>query len=361
MLRKMYQSWSKEELLQKVLVLEEQLAKRTASPPSQQVKKSKKNARPFDFEKYSKRFIALQVAYVGLKYNGFADQIASDANTQTVEGKIMEALLQCKLIKSRDPKECFFTRCGRTDTGVSGFGQIISLQVRSNLSASSLESNLNALCDETGKQELPYPLILNGSLPVDIRILAWAPVAASFNARFDCLYRKYKYFFHSHSLDIEAMKEASSFLIGTHDFRNFCKKDKSKPNQTFTREIMAASIQPSMSCGQWGLWEFEVKGSAFLYHQVRCMMGVLFLIGKGEKSVSFVKDLLDIERMKEKPSYAMASEIPLILHECAFEGLNLIPIEEHKKARIIEQFSEMWHENVLLASVSRHFCHELEK
>lgn len=32
------------------------------------------------------------------------------------------------------------------------------------------------------------------------------------------------------------------------------------------------------------LWAIKIKGSAFLWHQVRCMVAVLFLIGQGHES-----------------------------------------------------------------------------
>ena len=50
----------------------------------------------------------------------------------------------------------------------------------------------------------------------------------SFNARFNCSSRQYKYFFSGEGLNIELMKEAANKLKGKHDFRNFCKKDSSK-------------------------------------------------------------------------------------------------------------------------------------
>ena len=51
-----------------------------------------------------------------------------------------------------------YHRCGRTDKGVSACGNVISLNVRSNLNGKD-------------KKEFPYMLMLNGYLPDDIRIL----------------------------------------------------------------------------------------------------------------------------------------------------------------------------------------------
>lgn len=48
--------------------------------------------------------------------------------------------------------------------------------------------------------------MLNGVLPPDIRILSATEVNPDFNARFDCNYRVYKYFFHRNGMDIENLK-----------------------------------------------------------------------------------------------------------------------------------------------------------
>lgn len=68
-----------------------------------------------------------------------------------------------------------------------------------------------------------YKKALNGVLPEEIRITDAAFVDENFNARFDCKEREYRYFFLRRDKDVELMKQASKDLIGTHDFRNFCK------------------------------------------------------------------------------------------------------------------------------------------
>lgn len=40
----------------------------------------------------------------------------------------------------------------------------------------------------------------------------------------------------------------------------------------------------SLRFGVDELWAMTVKGSAFLWHQVRCMVAVLFMIGEGLES-----------------------------------------------------------------------------
>ena len=51
------------------------------------------------------------------------------------------------------------------------------------------------------------------------------------------------------------------------------------------------------------LCQFEVTGQAFLYHQVRCMMAILFLIGQGMEKPEVIDELLNIEKNPQKPQY----------------------------------------------------------
>jgi len=65
-----------------------------------------------------------------------------------------------------------------------------------------------------------------------------------------------------------------------------------------------------------------IKGSAFLWHQVRCMMAVLFLIGEGTEPVDVIKDLLDPNLIKNgRPNYDLADGENLMLFDCGFENL----------------------------------------
>jgi tRNA pseudouridine38/39 synthase len=223
--------------------------------------------------------------------------------------------------------------------------------------------------------ELPYISILNSILPSDIRVLAWCPDPPSgFDARFSCGERRYKYFFTNPAftptpgplgfhgaaakisairegwLDIGAMRQAAKKLEGLHDFRNFCKIDASKQMPNCERRITYADIDevtqqggpvsfvfephlsayprqdaaPGNGSSPQGsgprVYSFNVHGSAFLWHQVRHMAAVLFLVGQGLERPSVVDDLLDIELTPGRPAYEMASDIPLVLWDCVFKN-----------------------------------------
>ena len=82
-----------------------------------------------------------------------------------------------------------YHRCGRTDKGVSAFGQVISVDLRTNLT-----SGVGVKVREGGSAherpgdktvEIRYVHILNKVLPSEIRVLAWAPVDTDFSARWE--------------------------------------------------------------------------------------------------------------------------------------------------------------------------------
>lgn len=359
--------------------------------PSPTPPKRANKSSPFDPSKYATRHIALKFAYLGARYNGFEHHIGNTTPLPTIESELWKALVKTKLIFPEsligngegivgDWSGCQYSKCGRTDRGVSAFGQVIGVRVRSGRAVVTLKAEGEDGSMENGaelskdviateeerpfdpiKDELPYIALLNRVLPPDIRMLAWCPNPPSnFDSRFSCKERKYRYFFTSPAflplpgvhglsksgsreawLDIPAMQEAASYLVGTHDFRNFCKVDPSKQLTSFTRRITDAKIElativPSpdfvarsevLGLGEkdelaapeeMKLYSFTVQGSAFLWHQVRCMVAVMFLVGQGLEKASVVKDLLDVETNSRKPQYEMASDQPLVLWDTMF-------------------------------------------
>lgn len=292
-------------------------------------KKGKKagKKRPFDFSSHPRRHVALRLAYLGWAYQGFAVQENTD---NTVEARLFEALLKTRLIQDRQSSN--YHRCGRTDKGVSAFSQVITIDLRSTQFCEGLGITLPANVDVSAKtkatpSELPYVKMLNRVLPQDIRILDWAPAPEGFSARFDCQSRTYRYYFPCGSLDVALMAEAAKRYEGTHDFRNLCKMDVGNGVLQFERTILSASVKPgnpqhTSSTDQYDLFIFEVKGLAFLYHQVRCMMAVLLLIGQKLEAPEIINQLLDVENNPRKPQYSMAVDYPLVLYDCHFEGLS---------------------------------------
>ncbi|PSS00025.1 TRNA pseudouridine(38/39) synthase [Actinidia chinensis var. chinensis] len=279
---------------------------------------------------FSKRYVALKVMYFGKRFFGFASEGNMDP---TVESEIFKALEKTRLIDG-DKKDLQYSRCGRTDKGVSSVGQVISLFLRSDQKESEwcYECSAEFVAKEQNEGEIDYVRILNRVLPKDIRIMGWCPASTDFSARFSCLSREYKYFFWRGNLNIVAMENAGKKLIGEHDFRNFCKMDAANVHN-YRRRITLFEISPSNERFESDeLWAVKIKGTAFLWHQVRCMVAALFLIGQGLESPNVIDALLDIVRTPRKPQYIMAPEIPLVLQSCNFEGLEFMCSSDARQA-----------------------------
>lgn len=283
--------------------------------------KQKPKQRPFDWAKYNKRHVALKIAYLGWDYRGFVVQ--EDTN-RTIEHEIFEALITARLIECRENSN--YHRCGRTDKGVSAFCQVISIDLRST-QPEGVGVIVSPTCTtaDADKPELDYMGILNRILPAEIRVLAWAPVKPDFSARFDCNSRVYKYFFPRGDLSVDLMNQASQKLVGTHDFRNLCKMDVGNGVTNFMRHVDSAGVVTTEAPEEgYEMCTFTVVSKAFLWHQIRCIMALVFMVGKGQEKPEIIDELFDVETNPCKPQYTMGSEIPLNLYDCSYDDLNWI-------------------------------------
>jgi len=236
---------------------------------------------------------------------------------------------------------------------VSALGQVIVLNVRSKLLkgegvlATPADPVKRAKLEKhVEEDEIGYIHVLNRVLPDEIRVVGWSPVPISFHGRFSALARTYRYFFMGNGLDIEAMRTAGKALIGTHDFSHFCKLDWENvvnfvrsvlefeivplPHSTFnpadcTRPHAGPEASGLTTYGSaYQMYYIHIKGFAFLWHQVRFTVAVLFLVGRGLEDPSIVRKLLQRGPDLGRPQYVMASEIPLVLWDVEYENLNLM-------------------------------------
>lgn len=373
---------SKEDLIARIHALESLIPPHTL----QHHRRPRNEPPPFNFAAHPSRKIALKFTYAGWDYNGLAAQ-SQPTPLPTVEQVLFDALVSTRLVDPEGGMEgCGWSRCGRTDRGVSAASQVVSLRLRSALGEKptlqpaveetpTLQEDLgdsnyadgedmglplglaspsssrpsSPVPSSAPKTELAYVHILNRVLPPTIRILAWSPVSDTFDARFSCQYRHYKYFFtrsgrsNPGGLDIAAMRDAARRLMGEHDFRNFCKLDPSKQIENFSRRVLGAWIERVESDqaadlplfnsteegGEEDVWVFNLKGTAFLWHQVRCIMAILFLVGARLEPPSVVDSLLHtslnssksstlFDPVESKPNYAMADALPLVLWDCGY-------------------------------------------
>jgi tRNA pseudouridine38/39 synthase len=338
---------------------------------------------------YRTRHIALRFYYNGANYTGLAQNIGQE-NDNSVERALYQALIKTKLVQSRETSG--YSRCGRTDKGVSAAGQLVALQLKSTipLDASWEEDGKATLSEEElpknsmdrlrawvlpklkkkKKQQLKpddddgndttttstvrqekqlteydYAKILNNVLPDDIRILGWSPVSTDFSARFSCTTRTYRYFFVQRQMDLEKIRQGLERLVGKHDFRNFCKMDVEKV-YNFERIIHSAQV---IQLKEYGVCYLQIVGQAFLWHQIRCIAHILFLVGQGLESPDIVTELLNVENLPGKPSYPLAPERPLVLHNCGYPNLR-VGYSVQNVWSVSCQLEQQWEELILAAA-----------
>lgn len=104
------------------------------------------------------------------------------------------------------------------------------------------------------------------------------------------------------------MNGAAQHLVGEHDFRNFCKLNVKDGVTSFTRNIVSAEVKPlSESDSSYTMCQLTIVANAFLWHQIRCIVSVLFLIGRGKEKPEVIKELFDVEKVKGRPQYTISS------------------------------------------------------
>jgi tRNA pseudouridine38/39 synthase len=86
--------------------------------------------------------------------------------------------------------------------------------------------------------------------------------------------------------------------------------------KSWTRSILSTSIEQSDQ--NPGIFFARIKGSAFLWHQIRFIMSILFHVGRGLEQPSIVTSLLDVHTVRGRPEFTMASDVPLVLYQCDF-------------------------------------------
>lgn len=223
------------------------------------------------------RKIKCTVSYDGGNYGGYQVQ----ANRITVQEVLEEALEKVVKDKVR------IHASGRTDAGVHAQGQVFHFQTNVPI------------------PEERWPLAVNQLLPDDIVVLDASYVDNSFHARFDVKEKIYRYciwnkripdvFSRRYAwhipvrLDIEAMREGATHLIGEHDFTSFCSirtvvEDK-------IRHIYDISIWEEEEFGSGKIW-ISFRGNGFLYNMVRIMVGTLADVGSGKRSPSDLPAIL---------------------------------------------------------------------
>lgn len=221
--------------------------------------------------------LRLDLSYDGTDFHGWAVQPCQ----RTVQGTLEVALAQILRLGSVS-----VTCAGRTDAGVHARGQVVHADVDEGALAGVAERATAYRVDALLRR-------LNGFLPPDVRVGAVAEASAGFDARFSATWRRYAYrvadaahlmdplrrrevLSRPRKLDLVAMNEAATYLIGEHDFAAFCKK---RPGATTIRTL----LELAWSRDDQGLAVATVRADAFCHNMVRALVGCTVAVGEGRQ------------------------------------------------------------------------------
>ncbi|MGB1276337.1 MAG: tRNA pseudouridine(38-40) synthase TruA [Nannocystaceae bacterium] len=245
----------------------------------------------------------LRIAYDGTDYHGYATQ-APESKLRTIQNTLEAAL-------ARFYKQPVPTRgASRTDAGVHARGQLVAF-------------------------DPPFPVPMKGIvlglaslLPADIRVVAaWQqtnPNGEPVKPRFGNNGKHYRYRVCTSTLtdpvtrrtqwnlgrplDVPAITQALAHLIGEHDFASF-RTSQCQAKSTI-RTITQAEIVPGPAPLAWPddpdpIWQvgqvfdFHIRGTAFLHKMVRILVGTLIEVGFGRRTPASIPSLfIDPDRTR---------------------------------------------------------------
>jgi tRNA pseudouridine38-40 synthase len=188
---------------------------------------------------------------------------------------------------------------GRTDAGVHALAQVASFATAS---AVPTENWVRAL---------------NDILPASVRVLEVTEVAPEFHARKSARAKTYRYRIHRGAicppflaryvwhypfpLDEGAMMAAADVVVGEHDFTSFAAVDPERVERMAAAENLEAGEVRTTNVRRIfsSAWTrdgeeliYTVRGSGFLHHMVRNLIGTFLLVGKGTLSREDLRRIL---------------------------------------------------------------------
>ena len=242
----------------------------------------------------------MDVEYEGTRYAGWQTQ----PQARTVQGELQRAAEQFLGARAE------VGGSGRTDAGVHALRQVAHVKLKGSgraPDAAQIRAGVNKL------------------LPHDVNVLRVAPERPGFHARHDAVSRYYLYqiatrrtafgknfvWWVRDRLDAKAMAEASSRLVGRHDFRSFCESPEEQRSTLV--EVGRAEL-----AAEGGLILFRVGASHFLWKMVRRVVGALVEVGRGNLSAEGFGRLL--ESYSNEPAAWTAPPSGLFLERVVYTG-----------------------------------------
>ena len=225
------------------------------------------------------RNLKLTLAYDGFEYHGWQVQ----PGASTIQGMLAAAV--ARITGEQNVPQ----GSGRTDAGVHALAQVATVAVDSPIPVANLV------------------IALNDILPPAIRVLEVTEVPENFHARKSAKAKTYRYriyrgdicppflaryvYHHPYPLDEAAMRAAGAMVEGEHDFASFAAVDPERE-----RENAQVSNVRTIFSSQWERqgdeFLYTVRGSGFLHHMVRNLVGAFLLVGKGTLDAAALRRIL---------------------------------------------------------------------
>jgi len=174
---------------------------------------------------------------------------------------------------------------GRTDAGVHAINQVANFRSPTMLPVERLFRGVNSI------------------LPPDIVVKKLEEVPLDFHAQRDVIGKAYVYricnkslrpvlgrayfWFIRFPLDLDKMREAAQYLLGTHDFSCFCATGTDVKDRVRTLTHIAIETGPD------GLIEITVEARGFLKYMVRNIVGTLTEVARGKRRPEEMKEIID--------------------------------------------------------------------
>lgn len=125
--------------------------------------------------------------------------------------------------------------------------------------------------------------------------------------------RLYSYFTYR-PLNVSAMREAASYLVGEHDFQSFCQTGAQV--ESTVRTIYGLDVEE-----QGPELVIRVCGNGFLYNMVRIIAGTLMEVGEGKREARELRDILEKRDRSAAGPTAPAHGLTLVEYQFSSEGL----------------------------------------
>lgn len=261
--------------------------------------------------------LALTVSYDGSDFAGAQVQ----PGQRTVQGELEAALTRLA------GRSVGVVLAGRTDRGVHAAGQVVG--------------------SDDPRPDWPLDRLrraLDAALPADLAVVSAARRPAGFHARYDAVWREYRYrvwtggraplarslvWERTGAVDLDAMRAAASLFVGRHDFATFAGGGEGTP-WAARRERPRGSMRTVLRCDVraiapwWGpsppggqCVEIRVAADGFLPRMARTMTAALVEVGQGRRPPAWIAELLAAADRRAGPETAPAHG--LILWRVGYE------------------------------------------